>query len=81
MKTILITAILLLIIGATGYRVTRIRLEPKVVAAYQRGRPRGIGRVTWADGQIRLGVQKVVDRHQRYLHNAAYVSDVNEIAR
>lgn len=81
MKYLAITLIVFLILGATGYRVTRIKLEPKVVAAYQRGRPRGISRVTWADMKIRQDVRDKVAKNLRFLNNEEFIPDVNEIAR
>ncbi len=81
MKKLAIILAIALILGATGYRVVRIRLEPRVVAAYQRGRPNGIGRVTWAEKRIRKDIRDVVDRYEQRQFFDSYVSDVNEIAR
>ena len=84
-NTIIALLAAIIIAGAIEYRVTSeypvtvIKLEPRVVAAYnaRMRRPEGLSRVTWTDKLIRKDVRDIVENYELGLN----VVDVNEIAR
>lgn len=79
MKRTIIMFILVCVSVAYGAnRMMRIRLDRRIVAAYndRRARPKNVGPVTWTEMQIRQDIRDVVLFYEQRLN----VPDVNDVA-